>query len=132
MVAEIYRKVDSGISTIGDLRINGVFECYTLEQEWNNNVKGNSCIPAGEYKFGTKTYGKYYKKYGHPILKIFDVPNRGEILCHIGNWPKDTLGCVLFGKTKGIDYVGRSKEAYDAAYPKLIKCDEIIIYSIYN
>jgi hypothetical protein len=46
-------------------------------------------------------------KYG---LRLYNdkVPESRAILIHIGNYPKDTEGCLLPGKTKGVDFVESS------------------------
>ena len=107
-------------STIGELYINDVFQCYTLENTWMDNIKRLSCIPIGCYKLITKTYGRFYKQYNHPIIMLNDVPNRSEILIHRGNYPKDTLGCILLGDTIGEDYIGNSRNTYNKIYPIII------------
>lgn len=86
-----------------------VFEMYTLELPWRNNQVDISCIPAGEYlcepvksSFGTKaTGGRAYA--------IQEVPGRGAIRMHSGNWAgsvkaqlrSDVKGCVLTGLALG-------------------------------
>ena len=72
---------------------------YTLEHEWNNNNPGTSCIPAGDYL--CKPHG--WEK-GNPfefsktqVWEITNVKDRSAVLIHIGNYLKDTRGCVLVG-----------------------------------
>ena len=109
-------------STIGRLYLGDEFLCYTLENCWKDNKKRISCIPEGRYELTTKEYGRFYDRYGHPIIKIVEgtVPNRSEILIHKGNYPKDTLGCILLGSTKGTDFVGNSSKTYNRIYPIII------------
>ena len=103
-------------STIGRLYCEGQFLCYTLENKWADNTPRISCIPEGDYDIKTKTYGRFYEKYGHPIVKLQDVPGRSEILIHKGNYPKDTLGCILLGDSIGDDAVFNSSKTYDKYY----------------
>lgn len=46
--------------------------------------------------------------------EIFKVPNRSEILFHVGNHPQDTHGCILLGRVfsqEVSDRIGLSSEA---------------------
>ena len=65
---------------------------YTLEPPWRDNERGRSCIPVGEYKcsrYPSKRFGKTFI--------VMNVPGRDGILFHVGNWEKDTSGCILLG-----------------------------------
>lgn len=64
----------------------------TLEPPWNNNRRRVSCIPTGEYKV-TPRYSTRFRHHLH----VLDVPDRDWILFHVGNFPRDTTGCVLVG-----------------------------------
>ncbi len=44
---------------------------------------------------------------------LIDVPGFTGIRIHIGNFPKDTEGCILVGTKLGIDKVVNSKIAFD-------------------
>lgn len=66
----------------------------TLELPWKDNKRNISCIPVGKYKV---KYRSSRSKGKHLIL--LDVPNRDLILIHSGNYPKDTQGCILIGKS---------------------------------
>lgn len=92
--------------TIGRLFIDDLYFCDTLEdknRDINHNGKfdnkeskvyGETCIPFGEYKVEV-TYSPKFKR-ELPIL--LDVPNFEGIRIHRGNYPKDTLGCILVGE----------------------------------
>lgn len=72
----------------------------TCELPWRNNAHSVSCIPAGEYTA---------KRTQHPehgeVFQVMDVPDRDEILLHIGCLPRDTKGCILLGTQFGhVDY----------------------------
>lgn len=59
---------------------------------WNQS--GVSAIPAGSY------YIEWYNSPTHGMVFIIkDVPGRTFIEMHVGNTPKDTLGCLLVGKS---------------------------------
>jgi len=80
-----------GILTVTDLN-NKTFSFATLELPYKNNNKNISCIKSGKYPISKR----YSQKYGwHWILH--NVPNRELILIHVGNYPRDTKGCILIG-----------------------------------
>ncbi len=121
-------------ATNGMLFIDGVFECYTLEDEVRDvKVKGETAIPLGEYEIKLRTEGgfhsKYTARYGSGFHKgmlwLQDVPNFQWILVHTGNQDSHTAGCLLLGETqqdldKGKDgFIGGSGDAYKKAYPKI-------------
>lgn len=83
------------------------YQFNTLELPWANNKRNVSCIPAGTYQ----CVYEYNEKYKCGIYRVKSVTNRYRILWHPGNWPKDTEGCILPGKTMGINYVGDSRKA---------------------
>lgn len=69
-----------------------LMECMTLELPWRDNERYISKIPEGEYK-GVKHISPNFGK----SIWIQDVPNRSEILIHVGNFYTDILGCILVG-----------------------------------
>lgn len=86
--------------------------CQTLEDPWNNNARGASCIPAGVYNCAlTKTphFGVVYE--------VLSVPGRDAILFHWGNTNRDTEGCIILGKEfgflNGLVAVLESRAAFD-------------------
>ena len=102
--------------TSGAVYHNGKRIAYSLELPWFENQKNISCIPDGKYKYKVAKYTPQNpEKLPYKAIKILNVPNRTGIWCHVGNWLKDTTGCILFGveKTKNKAEVTRSKEALD-------------------
>ena len=69
-----------------------VFDCKTLELPWRNNQRRISRIPDGRYQ----AILHHSPRFGESIW-IQGVPNRSEILIHLGNYNRDTLGCILVG-----------------------------------
>lgn len=105
-------------STIGELYIDGKFECYTLEDvERKDKVYGKTAIPKGTYEV-TMTMSNRFKKL-MPLL--LNVPNYEGVRIHTGNKAEDTEGCILLGKTRGVDFIGNSKLAVSNFYTKLEK-----------
>jgi hypothetical protein len=95
---KIIRFKHDTIQTIGrgEVYISGykVFDFFTLELPWLDNQREISCIPVGDYAC-KKRHSQRYENHFH----VLNVPNRSYILIHHGNYFKDTLGCILPGKT---------------------------------
>jgi len=115
-------------STIGELSIDGAFECYTLEDvERDVKIKSETAIQKGVYKC-VITYSNRFKKY-MPLL--LNVPNFKGIRIHTGNTNNDTEGCILVGNNRGLDFISNSRIAYNNLLEKLKKAEkkeEIIIH----
>ena len=120
-------------ATNGLLFIDDIFECYTLEDQYQEKkVMHETCIPEGEYKIEYRTVGgfhsKYTARYGsfhRGMLWIKQVPGFEYILIHTGNTDEHTSGCLIVGESqndldKGKDgFVGASGVAYKKLYPKV-------------
>lgn len=103
-------------STIGELSIDGKFEAYTLEDvERKDKVFGKTAIPKGTYEV-VMTMSNRFKRM-MPLL--LNVPNFEGVRIHSGNKPEDTEGCLLLGTTRGVDFIGGSRDAIAKFYPKL-------------
>lgn len=102
--------------TEGELYVNGVYFCKTLEDtnrdlnkngQFDNNEKkvyGETCIPYGKYK----VILSYSPKFKRELPEILDVPNFQGIRVHRGNKISDTLGCVLCGEKVKNGYLSNS------------------------
>ena len=97
-------------SVVGKLYLNGEFYGHTLELAWEDNKKRVSCIPKGVYEVEKRHTETSKYKYEH--LHIKDVPNRELILMHIGNYPKNSKGCILIGNTRALNFVGESRKVF--------------------
>jgi len=97
-------------STIGKLYFDGEFYGHTLELAWKDNKKRVSCIPKGVYEVKKRHTEESKYKYQH--LHILDVENRELVLIHIGNYPKNSKGCILLGNTRAANFVGDSRKAF--------------------
>ena len=97
-------------STLGLLECDTGEVFHTLELPWGGNEPFKSCIPLGNYlcKFLPKAVKR--KNVWH-IKGVFE---RDSVLIHVGNFPRNTKGCVLIGLTRGEDAVYSSKIALGA------------------
>jgi len=103
-------------STIGELHIDGKFECYTLEdKEREVKIKSETAIPKGEYKVIINQSNRFKKLL--PLL--LNVPNFEGVRIHSGNSNHDTEGCILVGTTRSEDYIGNSRLAFEKLFKKM-------------
>lgn len=110
MKIEVKRIYESPQSIISDVFVDGQWECWGLEPARKDPVNpGHPCVPAGEYKV-VFTPSPHL---GYVTPELLDVPGRSDIRIHIGNFPQDTLGCLLVGEMKGQDKIFNSKPAFE-------------------
>ena len=124
MIIDIHRFVSDSDSTIGRLNIDGLFECFTIEDEFRvDKVPAETRIPAGTYEVGVRDVGGFHSRYSKKfpglhqgMLEIKDVPGFTYILFHIGNTDEHTAGCILVGTGAIADPDGFSITSSTAAY----------------
>lgn len=146
MTIDVLRYNDTGDATLSLIRINALFECYGLEDEYRSEkVMHETRIPEGKYKIKLRTYGGHHEKYLNKydfhegMLQVMDVPGFSDILIHTGNTEKHTSGCLLVGSAvTAMATISGSVDAYTKFYPKVLRAIKNgepvnIIYSkIYN
>ena len=122
-------------ATNGLLFIDGIFECYTVEDQYQAvKVMHETCIPEGTYDIQFRKtggfharYDKKYKNAHYGMLHLQDVPNFTYILIHAGNTSDDSSGCILTTTTQtDLDsakagFGGQSQLAYKRMYDKVAK-----------
>lgn len=124
MKITVKRLYKTDTSTIGELLIDGVFECYTLEDvEREVKVKSETAIPKGTYKVIINQSNRFKRLL--PLL--LNVPNFEGVRIHSGNSNHDTEGCILVGQTRGKDYIGKSRKAFDKLFKKMQAAKDITI-----
>ena len=120
-------------ATNGLLFIDGLFECYTLEDQYQAvKVMHETCIPEGTYDIKFRKTGGFHAKYSeryknahYGMLHIQDVPNFTYILIHTGNTDEHTSGCLIVGETQQDlevskdGFIGSSTVAYKKMYSKV-------------
>jgi GH24 family phage-related lysozyme (muramidase) len=116
MKINVIRKEYTPKSTIGELYVDGKFECYALEDRIRAlKVPGTTAIPSGNFEV-VVTWSNRFKR---PLPLLMNVPNYEGVRIHTGNKDEDTEGCLLVGKTKQRDFVGGSKDAFSELLPKI-------------
>lgn len=134
----VNRKYKKSDYTIGNLYINGVFFCNTLEDtdrglKQNDSigiiesikVYGKTAIPIGTYKITLDIISpKYsrqpkYSKIHGKLPRLLDVPGFEGVLIHIGNTAKDSHGCILVGHNTTKGKVLNSADTFFKLYDKL-------------
>tara|TARA_R110000824_G_scaffold204064_1_gene388757 strand:+ start:800 stop:1279 length:480 start_codon:yes stop_codon:yes gene_type:complete len=139
----VKRFADNGDTTLGIFYIDGIFKCFTIEdEEREEKVAGETRVPNGIYSVGLRTVGgfdsRYAKKYGamhKGMLAIYNADNwkicqNGMefqyVLIHTGNTDEHTAGCLLLNN--GINastFEGSSSvPAYKSFYPIIAKAIE--------
>lgn len=111
-------------STIGELYVDGVFECYTLEDiEREVKIKSETAISKGTYKI-IVTMSNRFKRL---LPLLMNVPDFQGVRIHAGNTNHDTEGCILVGQTRSNDFIGKSRKAFDNLFKKMQKAKSITI-----
>jgi hypothetical protein len=124
MLITIKRLYKTENSTIGELLIDGLFECFTLEdKEREVKIKGETAIPKGEYKVIINESNRFKREL--PLL--LNVPNFEGVRIHSGNTNHDTEGCILVGQSRNKNYIGQSRKAFDKLFKKMQKAKEITL-----
>lgn len=143
MKLTLHRTIKNNSCTIGELSINGQFFCYTLEDKDRGlnsamsadtikkiKVAGETAIPTGTYEIDMNTISpKYsarganstYAKIDFKVPRLKNVTGFDGILMHIGNYPKDTDGCILVGTSiaSNQNAINNSTEAFWALDSRL-------------
>ncbi len=108
--------------------IDGDFMCFVLEDGFNVvKVHGETRITPATRKIELRTEGgmheDYLERFGEEfhrgMLWIKNVNNYKYVYIHIGNIPKNTLGCLLtgFSTNTNSSSISESTNAYKKIYP---------------
>ena len=136
MRTRIVRVAQGKNSTLSHLYIDGIFQCFLLEDRIRTvKIMKETAIPTGTFDLEKNTWGgmnaKYREKFPamhQGMIEISRLPTYHSVYIHIGNTIKDTEGCPLCGLSwimKDGDYqVVSSVDAYKIVYPKLLKVVE--------
>jgi hypothetical protein len=138
MEITVKRQPSAQGATLGDMSVDGVWECFTLEPEVREvegqpvstwKVPNKTAIPRGRYRV-TITFSPHFNR---DLPLINDVPGFTAVRIHNGNKAADTEACTLVGQTKEGNLVYKSVAALDALFPKIkaaIDAGQEVWYSV--
>ena len=128
MELKLTRGTKTEESTIGDLSVNGQWECFMLEDKDRGlkqtdtlevikaaKVYGKTAIPSGRYEVAV-TFSNRFQKY---LPLVVNVPGFDGIRIHPGNTAADTDGCLLPGQFRSSNMVSGSRKAFSVLFEKL-------------
>lgn len=122
MKLEVIRKIFNTNNTIGDLYIDGVWFCHTLEDVIRDvKIKDQTAIPYGTYKVILSLSNRFKRI----LPEILSVPGFVGIRMHNGNTEADTSGCILVGFQSDDKKIWESVKATDALVDKLTGVENI-------
>jgi hypothetical protein len=119
------RTIKTDYSSIGPVSIDGEFFCYGLEptDRGLNSLTplktielikrpGITAVPTGRYK----VIRFFSPKHQIWLARVIGIPGFDFVEIHVGDFPKDTEGCLLLGTGFGTDMVSGSKAAIELFY----------------
>ena len=112
----LIRKFPAPDCIIGELYIDGKFECFTLEDiQRPLKIAGVTAIPRGHYEIVIT----FSARFGKPLPLLLNVPGFDGVRIHTGNTSTNTEGCVLVGKSRTNNSITQSRDAFNVLFPKL-------------
>ena len=125
MKLKLVRSKGNAKSVEGKLYIDGVFECYTLEdtdrrlESGGAKIQDNTAIPRGIYEIAWS----HSNHFGKDMPELLSVPQFAGVRIHGGNSDKDTEGCIIVGAVNASDnddWISSSQVAVSRLYPKIL------------
>ena len=101
----IERFLPSSHGTFGVMQVDN-FVFFTLEEEWNDALPNEGCIPADTYEIRRMRYNSG----GFMTYQVMDVPGRSYIKFHPGISEEDTSGSILLGMKLGVFTIPTDEE----------------------
>lgn len=119
MKIDVARTLCGDSCTIGDLFIDGLFNCYTLEDVVRPadapKVFGQTAIPYGTYQ----VIISFSPHFNRDLPLLVGVPGFEGVRIHPGNTAADTEGCLLVGLGRSDGAVTKSVAAFDLVFPQI-------------
>ena len=121
----LHRTKYDAVCTEGMVYQPSGFQCFSLELPFTDGLH-SSAISEGRFqvvlgpspKFESSS-DPWVQKYAKLMPHLLNVPGRSYIMIHWGNEARDTDGCILTGKTQGVDFIGSSRNAFAELYDLL-------------
>lgn len=115
------RDVFTDKTTVSDLWIDSMWQCYALEPTCRTQPGVKIAIPQGKYElvmFDSPhvTLNQASKYFGKKVPLLLKVPGHSFVEIHPGNCLADTHDCILPGSGRSVDWVSNS----DVAWEKLV------------
>lgn len=142
MKITVIRKYKKESYTIGQLLVNGINFCDTMEptcrglhsemtEEEIRVVKkeGYTAIPTGKYFLTVDVVSpanakkKQYSFCQGKLPRLMNVKGYKGILIHIGNFPSDTHGCILVGRNVERGKLLYSTVTFRELYRQIVMAD---------
>jgi|ERR1700691_5341240 len=113
----IVRETFTENSTMGELYLDGVQQCFTLEPP----RESGELVTLGTYQAVMEMSPRFQTMTPHlkGVPGYQDNGPHGPIEIHWGNYPGNTEGCCIVGTIRGIDFVGNSRAALEMLVAKL-------------
>lgn len=144
MLLTVERKWKKSDYTIGNLSVDGVWFCNTLEDTdrglsqneplaslMEKKVYGETAIPAGRYRITLDVVSPKYAAIpwynslcGGRMPRLMNVPVFSGILIHPGTTAADSLGCVLVGLNTAKGKITSSRDTFKALWAKMLKASK--------
>lgn len=113
MKLRLVRESGTNETTLGNLYMDGIWFCHTLEdrdrrlESGGVKVKGQTAIPLGTYPVIIDFSNRFQKL----MMHVLNVPQFEGIRIHAGNTTADTEGCILLGEDVDRDVLVHSRVA---------------------
>ena len=84
----VIRDPSTDVSTLGKVYVNGLFQCYSLEdvdrrlEDGGTKIPGETAIPRGVYKVVIDWSNRFKKE----MMHVLDVPGFEGVRIHTGNF----------------------------------------------
>ena len=93
---DIVRQPSTAKGTEGELLVEGIHMCYTLERPWLDDAQDISSIPLGVYEV-RPCWSEHFNAL---MPHLMDVPGRSQIMLHPANWVSQLKGCIALGDSR--------------------------------
>jgi hypothetical protein len=117
----VQRGQGDAICTPGEMFLDGVHFCCTLEPRKDQSQGKPFCIPAYTYLI----FLQQSQHFDMIVPVVMNVGGFTGVEIHPGNVPANTHGCTLVGFTESDDFVGQSRDAFDALMLRIRTGDTI-------
>lgn len=113
MKLRLVRERGGDETTLGNLYMDGIWFCHTLEDQDRRleaggvKVRGKTAIPLGTYSVVIDFSNRFQKL----MMHVLDVPQFAGIRIHAGNTHLNTEGCILLGEDVDRDVLVHSRIA---------------------